>query len=62
MSITELKLKKIVDPNLLLIINDGFTINNKNYYKGQCVKAINNELVHNYSHEEVDDVLIILMK
>jgi acyl-CoA synthetase (AMP-forming)/AMP-acid ligase II len=58
MSITELKLKKIVDPNLLLIINDGFTINNKNYYKGQCVKAINNELVHNYSHEEVDDVLI----
>lgn len=58
MSINELKLRKIVDLNLLLIINDGYTINNKNYYRGQCIKAINNEMVHNYSQEEVDNVLI----
>jgi uncharacterized protein YrrD len=53
----ELKLKKYDDVSLLLIINDGFTINNKNYYRGQCIKAINNELVLNYSQEEVDNVL-----
>jgi hypothetical protein len=53
-----LKLKKYDDVSLLLIINDGFTINNKNYYRGQCIKAINNELVLNYSQEEVDNVLI----
>ena len=41
-----------------MIINDGYTINNKNYYRGQCIKAINNEMVHNYSQEEVDNVLI----
>ncbi len=58
MSINELKLRKIVDLNLLLIINDGYAINNKNYYRGQCIKAINNEMVHNYSQEEVDNVLI----
>ena len=58
MSINELKLRKIVDLNLLLIVNDGYTINNKNYYRGQCIKAINNEMVHNYSQEEVDNVLI----
>jgi len=58
MSINELKLRKIVDLNLLLIINDGYTINNKNFYRGQCIKAINNEMVHNYSQEEVDNVLI----
>jgi len=44
MSINELKLRKIVNLNLLLIINDGYTINNKNNYRGQCIKAINNEM------------------
>jgi hypothetical protein len=57
MSFHELKMKKIVDPNKILIINDGFVINNKTYYEGQCVKAFNYKMVHNYSQEEVDDVL-----
>jgi len=60
MTFDELKLIQIVDPNLLLIISNIFTINKnkKNYYRGQCIKAINNEIVDNYSQEEVNEVLM----
>jgi len=57
MAADRLKLKKITDTNYLIIINDTYTLKNKSYEKGQCVKMINNYMVHTSTQDEVDDIL-----
>ena len=57
MAADKLKLQKITDTNYLIIINDTYTLKDKSYEKGQCVKMINNYMVHTSSQEEVDDIL-----
>ena len=57
MAADKLKLKKINDTNYLIIINDIYTLKDKSYEKGECVKMINNYIVHTSSQEEVDDIL-----
>jgi hypothetical protein len=52
-----LKLRKITDTTYLIIINDTYTLKNKSYEKGQCVKMINNYMVHTSTQDEVDDIL-----
>ena len=41
----------------MIIINDTYTIKNKSYEKGQCVKMINNYMVHASTQDEVDNIL-----
>jgi hypothetical protein len=53
----KLKLKKITNTNYLIIINDTYYLNNKSYEKGQCMKMINNYMVHTSTQDEVDDIL-----
>ena len=53
----KLKLKKITNTNYLIIINDTYYLKNKSYEKGQCVKMINNYMVHTSTQDEVDDIL-----
>ena len=57
MAADRLKLKKITDTNYLIIINDTYTLKNKSYEKGQCVKMINNYMVHTSTQDEVDNIL-----
>jgi hypothetical protein len=57
MAADKLKLKKINDTNYLIIINDIYTLKDKSYEKGQCVKMINNYMVYTSSQEEVDNIL-----
>ena len=57
MAADKLKLKKIIDTNYLIIINDTYTLKNKSYEKGQCVKMINNYMVHTSTQDEVDNIL-----
>jgi hypothetical protein len=57
MAADKFKLKKINDTNYLIIINDIYTLKDKSYEKGQCVKMINNYMVHTSSQEEVDNIL-----
>ena len=52
----QIEIKKIADTNYLIIINDTYTLKDKSYKKGQCVKMINNYMVHTSSQEEVDDI------
>jgi hypothetical protein len=44
----------MTDTNYLIIIN--YTLNQKSYEKGQCVK-INNYMVHTSTQDEVDNIL-----
>ena len=53
----KLKLKKITNTNYLIIINDTYYLKNKSYEKGQCVKMINNYMVHTSTQDEVDNIL-----
>jgi len=53
----KLKLKKITNTNYLITINDTYYLKNKSYEKGQCVKMINNYMVHTSTQDEVDDIL-----
>jgi hypothetical protein len=57
MAADRLKLKKITDTNYLIIINETYTLKNKSYEKGQCVKMINNYMVHTFTQDEVDKIL-----
>ena len=65
----QIEIKKIIDTNYLIIINDTYTLKNKSYEKGQCVKMINYYMVHTSTQDEVDNILtttkinrIIIMK
>jgi len=48
MAADKLKLQKITDTNYLIIMNDTYTLKDKYYEKGQCVKMINNYMVQIY--------------